>query len=46
MHQAKKRNQWSFRVKAHVDIDSRTKLVRAAVTMVADTTESIVVDGW
>ena len=41
MHQTKKGNQWYFGMKAHLDVDSRTKLIHAAVatpTNVADST--------
>ena len=41
MHQTKKGNQWYFGMKAHIGIDSRTKLIHAAVATpanVADTT--------
>ena len=31
MHQTKKGNQWYFGMKAHIGIDSRTKLIHAAV---------------
>jgi transposase, IS5 family len=31
MHQTKKGNQWYFGIKAHVGVDSRTKLIHAVV---------------
>ena len=31
MHQTKKGNQWYFGMKAHFGVDSRTKLIHAAV---------------
>lgn len=36
MHQAKKRNQWSFGMKAHIGVDSRTKLIHSAATTAAN----------
>ena len=32
MHQAKKSNQWCFGLKAHIGVDSRTKIVHAVVS--------------
>jgi len=36
MHQTKKGNQWYFGMKAHVAVDSRTKLIHAAVATPAN----------
>jgi IS5 family transposase len=36
MHQTKKGNQWYFGMKAHIGIDSRTKLIHAAVATPAN----------
>jgi IS5 family transposase len=35
MHQTKKGNQWYFGMKAHIGVDSRTKLIHAAVATAA-----------
>jgi IS5 family transposase len=35
MHQTKKRNQWYFGLKAHVGVDSKSKLVHSVVTSAA-----------
>jgi transposase, IS5 family len=36
MHQTKKGNQWYFGMKAHLGVDSRTKLIHAAVATAAN----------
>ena len=36
MHQTKKGNQWYFGMKAHIGVDSRTKLIHAAVATPAN----------
>ena len=36
MHQTKKGNQWYFGMKAHLGVDSRTKLIHAAVASAAN----------
>jgi transposase, IS5 family len=40
MHQTKKGNQWCFGMKAHVGVDSRTKLIHAAVATPANVADS------
>jgi IS5 family transposase len=40
MHQTKKGNQWYFGMKAHLGIDSRTKLIHAVVATPANTADS------
>src|SRR5271154_4943408 len=40
MHQTKKGNQWYFGMKAHVGVDSRTKLIHAAVATPANVADS------
>src|SRR5262249_41955302 len=42
MHQTKKGNQWYFGMKAHIGIDSRTKLIHAAVATPANIADSTV----
>jgi IS5 family transposase len=42
MHQTKKGNQWYFGMKAHLGVDSRTKLIHAAVATPANTADSTV----
>jgi IS5 family transposase len=42
MHQTKKGNQWYFGMKAHVGIDSRTKLIHAVVATPANVADSTV----
>jgi len=42
MHQTKKGNQWYFGMKAHIGIDSRTKLIHAAVATPANAADSTV----
>ena len=42
MHQTKKGNQWYFGMKAHIGIDSRTKLIPAAVATPANAADSTV----
>ena len=32
MHQTKKGNQWYFGMKAHIGVDSRTKIIQAALS--------------
>lgn len=40
MHQTKKANQWYFGMKAHLGIDSRTKLIHAVVATPANVADS------
>jgi transposase, IS5 family len=40
MHQTKKGNQWYFRMKAHLGVDSRTKLIHAAVATPANVADN------
>jgi IS5 family transposase len=40
MHQTKKGNQWYFGMKAHLGIDSKTKLIHAAVATAANVHDS------
>ncbi len=42
MHQTKKGNQWYFGMKAHVGVDSRTKLIHAVVATAANVADSAV----
>jgi transposase, IS5 family len=42
MHQTKKGNQWYFGMKAHFGVDSRTKLIHAAVARPANVADSTV----
>src|SRR3954451_1449414 len=42
MHQTKKGNQWHFGMKAHIGVDSRTKLIHAAVATPANVADSTV----
>ena len=42
MHQTKKGKQWYFGMKAHVGVDSRTKLIHTAVVTAANTADSTV----
>src|SRR5437667_9904942 len=42
MHQTKKGNQWYFGMKAHIGVDSRTKLIHAAVATPASVADSTV----
>ena len=42
MHQTKKGNQWYFGIKAHLGVDSRTKLIHAAVATPANVADSTV----
>ena len=42
MHQTNKGNQWYFGMKAHIGIDSRTKLIHAAVATPANVADSTV----
>jgi IS5 family transposase len=47
MHQTKKGNQWYFGMKAHLGVDSRTKLIHAAVATPANVADSTVLpDLW
>jgi IS5 family transposase len=41
-HQTKKGNQWYFGMKAHFGVDSRTKLIHAAVATPANVADSTV----
>ena len=40
MHQTKKGNQWYFGMKAHVGVDSRTKLIHCAVATAANVADA------
>src|SRR4029077_11835614 len=42
MHQTKKGNQWYFGMKAHFGVDSRSKLIHAAVATPANVADSTV----
>jgi transposase, IS5 family len=42
MHQTKKGNQWFFGMKAHIGVDSRTKLIHHVVATVANVHDSVV----
>ena len=42
MHQTKKGKQWYFGMKAHVGVDSRTKIIHTAVVTAANTSDSAV----
>ncbi len=40
MHQTKKGNQWHFGMKAHISVDSKTKLIHAVVVTAANVHDS------
>ena len=40
MHQTKKGNQWYFGMKAHIGVDSRTKLIHAVVATPANVADA------
>lgn len=40
MHQTKKGNQWYFGMKAHVGVDSKTKIIHSAVVTAANIADS------
>lgn len=42
MHQTKKGNQWYFGMKAHIGVDSRTKLIHAVAATAANVADSAV----
>ena len=42
MHQTKKGNQWYFGMKAHVGVDSKTKIIHSAVATAANVADSAV----
>src|SRR5207302_1164509 len=42
MHQTKKGNQWYFGMKAHVGVDSKTKMIHTAVATAANVADSTV----
>ena len=42
MHQTKKGNQWYFGMKAHVGVDSKTKLIHTAVVTAANVADATV----
>jgi len=42
MHQTKKGNQWYFGMKAHIGVDSRTKIIHAVVATAANVADSTV----
>jgi IS5 family transposase len=41
MHQTKKGNQWYFGMKAHIGVDSRTKVIHAVVATAANVHDSV-----
>jgi transposase, IS5 family len=41
MHQTKKGNQWYFGMKAHVGVDSKTKIIHSAVVTAANIADSV-----
>ena len=43
MHQTKKGNQWYFGMKAHIGVDSKTKLIHSVVATSANVHDSVVV---
>src|SRR3989442_1861418 len=45
MHQTKKGKQWYFGMKAHVGVDSKTKIIHTAVATAANVAESAVLPG-
>ena len=45
MHQTKKGNQWYFGMKAHLGVDSRTKLIHAVAATPANVADSTVLHG-
>jgi transposase, IS5 family len=42
MHQTRKGNQWYFGMKAHIGVDSRTKIIHAVVATPANVADSAV----
>ena len=40
MHQTKKGNQWYFGMKAHIGVDSRTKLIHSVAATAANVHDS------
>ena len=44
MHQTKKGNEWRFGMKAHVGVDSKTKLIHSLVTTPANVADSAVLN--
>ena len=44
MHQTKKGNQWHFGMKAHIGVDSQSKLIHSVVLTPANTADSQVLD--
>jgi IS5 family transposase len=42
MHQTKKGNQWYFGMKAHIGVDSRTKIIHAVVATPANVADSVI----
>lgn len=44
MHQAAKGNQWYFGMKAHVGVDSNSKMIHSVVVTPANTADSTVLD--
>jgi IS5 family transposase len=45
MHQTKKGNQWYFGMKAHLGVDSRTKLIHSVAATAANVHDSLVLPG-
>lgn len=44
MHQTRKGNQWYFGMKAHIDVDSRTKLIHSIAVTPANVHDSQVLE--
>jgi IS5 family transposase len=42
MHQTKKGNQWHFGIKAHIGVDSKTKVIHAVAATAANVHGSVV----
>ncbi len=42
MHQTKKGNQWYFGMKAHIGVDSQTKLIHSVVATAANVRDSVI----
>jgi IS5 family transposase len=42
MHQTKKGKQWYFGIKAHVGVDSKTKIIHTAVATAANTSDAAI----
>jgi IS5 family transposase len=46
MHQTSKGKQWYFGMKAHVGVDSRTKLIHTVLASAANVADSLAVPHW